>query len=103
MTINPITGTPDIQKTESRNVVAKQIEGKAIPKDRIEISSRAKETQQLWLYAGEMAKRIANTPPDTRMELVAQAAIKLKTGDYNQPNVTREIARRFSMMMGLEV
>lgn len=103
MSINPITSTPNIQKIDVRNALSKRIEGTTIPKDKIEISYRAKETQQLRLYAGEMAKKIMNTSPDTRIELVAQAAIKLKTGAYNQPNVTKEIAKRLSMMMGLEV
>jgi hypothetical protein len=104
MFINPVTGTPDIQKMDNKNVALKQMDGKVIPKDRIEISSHAKEAHQLRLYAGEMAKKIANTTPDVRMELVAQAAIKLKTGDYNQPGVTEEIAKRLSkMMMGLEI
>ena len=103
MTINPITGTPDIQKMDGRDAIAKRIEGKAIPKDKIEISSHAKEAHQMRLYAGEMAKRIANTTPDIRTELVAQAAIRLKSGDYNQPHVTEEIAQRLSKMIGLEV
>ncbi|MDI6782194.1 MAG: flagellar biosynthesis anti-sigma factor FlgM [bacterium] len=104
MVINPVTGTPDIQKMDDKNIAVKQIEGKVFPKDRIEISSHAKEAHQLRLYAGEMAKKIANTTPETRMELVAQAAIKLKTGAYNQSNVTEEIAKRLSkMMMGLGI
>ncbi|MBU0700425.1 flagellar biosynthesis anti-sigma factor FlgM [bacterium] len=102
MTINPISNTPDIQKIE-RDTPLKRIEHNAIPKDKIEISSHAKESHQLRLYAGEMTKKIANTTPDVRMELVARAAIRLKTGVYNQPNVTEEIAKRLSKIIGLEV
>ena len=104
MLINPVTGTLDIQKMDGKNVIVKQLESKIIPKDKIEISSKAKEAHQLRLYAGEMAKKIANTTPDTRTELIAQAAIKLTTGAYNQPNVTEEIAKRLSkIMMGFEM
>ncbi len=103
MIINPVTGTLDIQKMDGKNIAVKQIESKIIPKDKIEISSKAKEAHQLRLYAEEMAKKIANTP-DTRTELIAQAAIKLKTGAYNQSNVIEEIAGKLSkMMMGFEM
>ncbi len=103
MLINPVTGTPEIQKMDNKNLAVRQLESKVFPKDRIEISSHAKEAHQLRLYAGEMAKKIANTTPD-RIELVAQAAIKLKTGAYNQPDVTEEIAKRLSkVLMGMEI
>ncbi|MFH1859399.1 MAG: hypothetical protein ABH870_00030 [bacterium] len=102
MIINPISSTPDIQKIEKNTIIART-EHKAIPKDKLEISSHAKEAHQLRLYAGEMAKKISNTTPDTRIELVAQAAIRLKTGVYNQPGVTEEIAQRLSRMIGLGV
>jgi hypothetical protein len=103
MTINPVTGTPDVQRLNEKEGISRRIESKPFLEDKVEISSQAKVAHQLRLYADRMAKKVLADIPDARGEIVAQAAVKLKAGEYNQQEITGAIAQRLMRIMGLGV
>jgi len=65
--------------------------------DSIQISTTARQTQELQTRLADTARDI----PDVRQDRVAEARARLESGEYDSESVRRVIADRFLDQMGI--